>query len=87
MVHRISPLYLGDLRGHFLLTRDVIDNTRVALRQFYEAGAYEGGHEGICFWAGREEPNLTRFRNRNCATCYPWQISCLHYGSAIWRSS
>ena len=26
---------------------------------FYEAGRYEGGHEGLCFWAGREEPDLT----------------------------
>ena len=31
------------------------------LSGFYEAGLNDGGHEGICFWAGVEGPDATRF--------------------------
>lgn len=60
MVHRTRPLPLGQLRGNYRLSRRIIGETDDALLSFYEAGRYEGGHEGICYWAGREEPNLTR---------------------------
>ena len=59
MVHRIRPLPRGVLRGRFRISHNIIEDTRQALRAFDEAGRHEGGHEGICYWAGREQPNLT----------------------------
>lgn len=58
-VHRFRPLPRGILRGHFRVSHDLINDTQKALCTFYEAGSYEGGHEGICFWAGRELSNVT----------------------------
>lgn len=60
MVHRTRPLPVGQLKGNYQLSRSLIEDTHQALLSFYEAGLYEGGHEGICFWAGREEGDLTR---------------------------
>lgn len=58
-VHRTRPLPRGVLRGCYSIVASLIEDTQQALRGFDEAGWYEGGHEGICYWAGREEPNLT----------------------------
>ena len=59
MVHRTRPLPRGALRGRYRLAHDVIQDTQRALAAFDEAGRQEGGHEGICYWAGREEAGLT----------------------------
>lgn len=58
-VYRTRPLPRGVLRGQYRLTRNLIDDTKQALKGFFDAGRHEGGHEGLCYWAGREEPNLT----------------------------
>ena len=58
-VYRTRPLPRGVLRGRYRLAEGLIASTRRALRRFYEAGRDEGGHEGICYWAGREYPDLT----------------------------
>lgn len=62
MVFRLRPLARGILRGRFRIAPDLIDRTRRALTTFYEAGRYEGGHEGICFWAGLERPDETHLK-------------------------
>ena len=59
MVFRERPLPRGMLRGRYRIALDLIDRTRAALTKFYEAGRHEGGHEGICFWAGLEGPKST----------------------------
>ncbi len=53
-VYRTRPLPTGDLRGRFLITKRLIRDTRRALVSFAIAGLYDGGHEGMTFWAGRE---------------------------------
>ena len=58
-VHRTRPLPRGTLRGRYQIADDLIAETQLALRAFDESGRHEGGHEGICYWAGREEPHLT----------------------------
>jgi len=58
-VHRTRPLPRGVLRGCYSIVDSLIEDTQRALRGFDEAGWCEGGHEGICYWAGREEPGLT----------------------------
>ena len=58
-VHRTRPLPRGTLCGRYRLADDLIAETQLALRSFDESGRHEGGHEGICYWAGREEPQLT----------------------------
>ncbi len=58
-VYRTRPLPRAELRGRFEIAPNLIDETRRALRTFYRAGRYEGGHEGICYWAGREESDRT----------------------------
>ena len=58
-VHRTRPLPRGVLRGCYSIVDSLIEDTQRALRGFDEAGWHEGGHEGICYWAGREEPGLT----------------------------
>ena len=58
-VYRTRPLPRGALRGCYRISSNLIDDTQRALRMFYEAGRHEGGHEGLCYWAGREEPDLT----------------------------
>ena len=64
MVNRTRPLPRGPIRGHYRLAPELIDQTRQALSGFYEAGRNDDGHEGICFWAGREgteQPGMTTF--------------------------
>lgn len=61
MINRIRPLPTATLRGHFRLATGLIDETREALSSFFEAGRRDGGHEGICFWAGTEQPSTTTF--------------------------
>ena len=63
MVLRTRPLPQGILRGRYRIAPDLIDRTRDALTSFYEEGRDEGGHEGICFWAGIEGPEQTYFRS------------------------
>ena len=58
-VHRTRPLLCGVLRGCYSIADSLIEETQRALRGFDECGWHEGGHEGICYWAGREEPGLT----------------------------
>ena len=58
-VERQHPLPRGTLRGRYRIADDLITETQLALRTFDEAGRHEGGHEGICYWAGREELHLT----------------------------
>ena len=57
-VYRTRPLPRGILRGRYKISANLIDDTQQALSVFYEAGRHEGGHEGLCFWAGREEPDM-----------------------------
>ena len=59
MVYRERPLPRGVLRGRYRIASNLVDLTRAALTMFYEAGRHEGGHEGICFWAGLEHPERT----------------------------
>ncbi len=61
MVTRTRPLPRRPLRGQYLIAHDLISETCRALSCFYEAGRSDGGHEGICFWAGLEQPNVTTF--------------------------
>lgn len=58
-VHRTRPLPRGMLRGCYSITRKLIEDTQRALSMFDKAGRHEGGHEGICYWAGHEQPGLT----------------------------
>lgn len=60
-VYRTLPLPRGELRGKYQFTVDIIDLTQRALTVFFEAGRHEGGHEGICYWAGRESFSMTYF--------------------------
>jgi proteasome lid subunit RPN8/RPN11 len=54
-VYRTRPLPQGDLRGVFFITEPLIRSTRDALTSFAVAGIRDGGHEGMAFWAGREQ--------------------------------
>ena len=58
-VIRTRPLPNRRLHHQFLIAPDLVDHTRKALSTFYEAGRADGGHEGICFWAGREGSRAT----------------------------
>ena len=58
-VHRIRPLPSAKLRGRYKIGPNLIRETQRALYSFYRAGRHDGGHEGICYWAGREEDDLT----------------------------
>lgn len=58
-VIRTRPLPKGQLNGQFLIAPDLVDQTRQALSAFFEAGRADGGHEGICFWAGHEGSHAT----------------------------
>jgi len=60
-VIRIRPLRTRSQRGRYQIANNLIYETRLALSSFYEAGRAEGGHEGICFWAGRERHDRTTF--------------------------
>ena len=56
---RTRPLPRGTVQGWYTISPNLIDDTKRALIAFYEAGLHEGGHEGLCYWAGREEEHLT----------------------------
>ena len=58
-VYRTRPLPRAPLQGWYTISPNLIDDTKRALTAFYEAGRHEGGHEGLCYWAGREGRNLT----------------------------
>ena len=58
-VHRTTPLPLGRLRGQFEIASNLVAETHRALHTFYRLGRYEGGHEGICYWAGVEMTDRT----------------------------
>jgi hypothetical protein len=60
-VYRRHPLPRGELRGLFLLAEPVLIATCDALLSFALAGIYDGGHEGIAYWAGREMSECTVF--------------------------
>lgn len=60
-VFRTRPLPRGGLQGRFTLMPHVMTDTRRALLAFASAGAADGGHEGICYWAGTEGQGYTRF--------------------------
>ena len=58
-VHRLRPLPRGILRGRYRISPSLIHDTQQALQGFFESGRHEGGHEGLCYWAGREDADLT----------------------------
>ena len=58
-VHRLRPLPRGILRGRYRISSSLIHETQQALQEFFESGRHEGGHEGLCYWAGREDADLT----------------------------
>ncbi len=60
-VHRRTPLPTGSLRGLFFLAEPLIEATREALVRFAVAGLFDGGHEGLVFWCGRETESCTVF--------------------------
>lgn len=60
MLMRRRPLPRGRLRGRYWMSDDLLVETRRALATFDEAGRGDGGHEGICFWAGLEGLDVTR---------------------------
>lgn len=60
-VYRTRSLPHGEVRGLFFVTESVVGATRDALVSFALSGIYDGGHEGIVYWAGREMPNCTVF--------------------------
>ena len=53
-VHRQNPLPLAAARGHLIVTDSVRRATETALRGFIGP---DGRHEGIVFWAGRQDGN------------------------------
>ena len=59
-VNRVRPLPCGILCGRFRISPGLIHETRQALQRFFESGRHEGGHEGLCYWAGREKAGVTR---------------------------
>ena len=58
-VRRVRPLPRGILCGRYRISPGLIHDTQQALQEFYELGRHEGGHEGLCYWAGREDADLT----------------------------
>lgn len=58
-VYRTRPLPVGTLRGTFLVAEAILPATRTALSSFAQAGAVDGGHEGIAYWAGLEQGDIT----------------------------
>ena len=61
MLMRRHPLPRGQVRGRYRISDDLVAETRRALSTFYEAGRADGGHEGLCFWAGLEGSDVTKF--------------------------
>lgn len=60
-LYRRSKLPRGELRGVFIVTTGVLRATHNALESFAVSGIYDGGHEGIAYWAGREMTGCTVF--------------------------
>jgi proteasome lid subunit RPN8/RPN11 len=58
-VHRTRPLPIAPLQGKFVVAADVIHSTQRALLSFAIDGIYDGGHEGLVYWAGRECGDVT----------------------------
>ncbi len=58
-VYRTKPLPRGRLQGQFQLASDLVLQTQAALSRFDEAGRDDGGHEGLCYWAGCEAQGTT----------------------------
>ena len=50
------------MRGRHEIAHGLIASTREVLQTFDEAGRHEGGHEGLCYWAGREEADSATFQ-------------------------
>lgn len=57
--YRSKPIQVVNLEGEFIVTQQVIDETRLVLTDYSNEGAT--GHEGLVFWCGREIENLTIF--------------------------
>ena len=53
-VYRTKPLPRADITGTFIVPAPIIEATREALTSFALLGLRQGGHEGVCYWAGRE---------------------------------
>jgi Prokaryotic homologs of the JAB domain len=51
-VHRRTPLPSASARGHLIVPEAVVVTTLTALRGFHGP---DGRHEGIVFWAGRQD--------------------------------
>ncbi len=60
-VHRLKPLHTATLRGRFLVPDFLISATRDILVDFALQGISDGGHEGIVYWAGRQDDDVTVF--------------------------
>ena len=60
-VYRTRPLPTAPLVGRFLLSENVIRDTRDALIASALAGLHDRGHEGLVFWAGTQQEGLTVF--------------------------
>lgn len=60
-VYRTRPLPQGDLQGLFFIPEPLIRETREALTSFAIFGIHDGGHEGMAFWAGREDERARYF--------------------------
>ena len=62
MLYRTRPLPRRALRGRYRIAPNLVEHTRLELTKFYNAGRYEGGHEGICYWAGLEGNDVTSLK-------------------------
>lgn len=86
-VFRTRPLPRGSLQGRFTVMRQVMTETRRALLKFAVAGAAEGGHEGICYWAGTEWQGHTRFEKvfvpEACHRAHGVFVSAAAYGAIV----
>lgn len=60
-VYRTRQLPVAPLVGQFLLSENVIRDTREALVASALAGLSDRGHEGLVFWAGAQHGPLTVF--------------------------
>ena len=66
---------------------NVMTDTRRALLAFAAAGAADGGHEGICYWAGTEAPGQARFERvlvpEACHRAQGVFVSAAAYGAIV----
>ena len=86
-VYRTRPLPRGALHGRYKISPKLIDDTKQALRTFYEAGRHEGGHEGLCYWAGREAPDVTCLEAVVAPTARHGQYGVFVFGGRVCRRS